>query len=300
MEALRALVPTFASPVVSTARFPDGADLRVEIPSVEGPRVLEAVLEEAARHAVVVNRISQGSGAMLLTTAELRDMAEIGHDAGIEVCLFTGPRASWDIGVLPHVAGGHEAAVRGSRQLGHAVADIIRATAVGIRAFLVGDIGLLSVLRSLQESGDIPADCAWKVSAYLGVFNPATARVLADLGATTINVAADLSTTELAELRAAVDVPLDLYVEAPDGMGGTVRTAELAELVRAGAPLHAKFGLRNAPAVYPAGLHIEAAATLMAREKVRRAAVALEWLADQHPAAVQSKPHAPGLAVPCP
>ena len=31
----------------SARRFPDGAQYRVEIPSVEGPRVLEAVLDEA-------------------------------------------------------------------------------------------------------------------------------------------------------------------------------------------------------------------------------------------------------------
>jgi len=35
-----------------------------------------------------------------------------------------------------------------------------------------------------------------------------------------------------------------------------------------------------------------------AREKVRRAAIALEWLRRMRPASVQSKPHAEGLGVP--
>ena len=46
----------------SEKRFPDGAQYRVEIPSVEGPRVLEAVIEEADRREVQIHRVSQGSG----------------------------------------------------------------------------------------------------------------------------------------------------------------------------------------------------------------------------------------------
>src|SRR3989442_8096769 len=49
----------------STKRFPDGAHYRVEIPSTEGPRVFEAVLEEAERRAVPVVRVSQGSGVFI-------------------------------------------------------------------------------------------------------------------------------------------------------------------------------------------------------------------------------------------
>ena len=71
-------------------RFPDGAAFRIEIPSVEGPRVLEAVLRAAETEGVTVNRVSQGSGAMLLRDSELREMAAAGHEAGLEVCLFVG------------------------------------------------------------------------------------------------------------------------------------------------------------------------------------------------------------------
>ena len=80
----------------SPKRFPDGAQYRVEIPSVEGPRALAAVLEEAERQKVPIHRVSQGSGIMLLTDAEIREMAKLGRDAGIEVSLFVGPRAAWE------------------------------------------------------------------------------------------------------------------------------------------------------------------------------------------------------------
>jgi hypothetical protein len=46
----------------SEKRFPDGAQYRVEIPSTEGSRCLEAVVEEAERLDVLVHRVSQGSG----------------------------------------------------------------------------------------------------------------------------------------------------------------------------------------------------------------------------------------------
>src|ERR671937_2553969 len=72
----------------STKRFPDGAQYRIEIPSTEGPRCLEAVLEEAARLDVQVHRVSQGSGVFMLTDAELDEVAAAGAAARIEVSLF--------------------------------------------------------------------------------------------------------------------------------------------------------------------------------------------------------------------
>ena len=60
--------------------FPDGAAFRIEIPSVEGPKVLEAVLCVAETEGITVNRVSQGSGAVLMRAVELRDMAQAGLD----------------------------------------------------------------------------------------------------------------------------------------------------------------------------------------------------------------------------
>src|SRR5581483_3725761 len=82
----------------SPKRFPDGGQYRFEIPSTEGPRVLAAVLEEASARKVPLHRVSQGSGIMLLTDGEILEMLELGRKAGIEVNLFIGPRAGFDIG----------------------------------------------------------------------------------------------------------------------------------------------------------------------------------------------------------
>jgi len=280
--------------------FPDGAAFRIEIPSVEGPRVLDAVLRAAESEGITVNRVSQGSGAVLLRAAELRDMAQAGREAGIEVCLFVGPRERYGVGAHARSQDGraHGDQVRGLRQISYALEDVLRATEQGIRSFLVADLGLLRALTQAQAQGALPAGLVWKVSAAMSPSNPVTVKLLEDLGASTVNIPADATLAELAEMRAAVSLPLDLYVESPDPLGGVVRGQELGELVRAGAPLYAKFGLRNAQSIYPSGHHLEGVARANATEKVHRAAVALEWLERLSPGLRQSGPGAAGLAVP--
>jgi len=67
----------------SEKRFPDGAQYRIEIPSTEGPKCLDAVLEEAIRLGVRVHRVSQGSGVFLQTDAELDAMAQTAAEARV-------------------------------------------------------------------------------------------------------------------------------------------------------------------------------------------------------------------------
>ncbi len=162
MKATRALgrlgLPLPEPAPTSGARFPDGAHFRVEIPSVEGPRVLAEVIESAAAEGITVNRVSQGSGAMLLSLAELREMSALGAEAGIEVSLFVGPREGFDVGAHARSADGaaHFGQLRGARGLAYAVEDVARACEQGIRSFLVADLGLLSVLTEMQRNGELP------------------------------------------------------------------------------------------------------------------------------------------------
>jgi hypothetical protein len=273
-------MPREALPDDSAGRFADGADFRIEIPSVEGPHVLRAVVEEADARGVVVNRVSQGSGAMTLGVAEQREMARIGADRAVEVCLFTGPREEWGIAAMARADDGGflHGSVRGLRQLRYAVEDVFRAIDCGIRSFLIADLGLLDVLVRAQRAGDIPADVVWKGSVLCAPSNPASLALLEGIGASTINLPTDMSVHELAEMRAVSSVPLDLYVESPDAMGGVVRGEQLADLIRIARPLYAKFGLRNSAALYPSGMHLNEQACVIGREKVRRASVALEWV----------------------
>src|SRR4051794_1191347 len=280
--------------------FPDGADYRVEIPSVEGPRCVEAVLAEATRLDVPVTRMSQGTGIGLLTDADITDMVDLAAGAGAELSLFGRPCAGWDASAMSLSPAGAvlAPAARGQDQLAAVVDEIRRAADLGVRSVLVADVGVLSVVGQLRSSGDLPADLRVKVSVMLPVANPATARVLVDLGADTLNLPADLTLAQIATIRAVVTVPLDIYVEAPDTIGGFVRHYELPRLVRVAAPVYAKFGLRNAPDVYPSGSHLDATVVALCRERVRRARLGLDLLARSGVSAVCSGPAAAGLAVP--
>ena len=60
---------------------------------------MRAVVAEAAARNITIHRISQGSGIMLQTDDEIREMLALGREHDIEVCLFVGPRANWDTGV---------------------------------------------------------------------------------------------------------------------------------------------------------------------------------------------------------
>ena len=76
------------------------------------------------------------------------------------------------------------------------------------------------------------------------------------------------------------------------------QTANPRGLIRIAAPVYVKFGLRNAPDVYPAGSHLEATTVALSRERVRRARLGLELLARSGYEPSTSEPGAAGLAVP--
>jgi hypothetical protein len=284
----------------SDKRFPDGAQYRVEIPSTEGPRALEVVLGEAERLDVRIHRVSQGSGVFMLTDGELDELARMAAAATVEVSLFARPNAGWDTSAQARALAGASLApaIRGGDQLAHALADIRRAADHGFRSVLIADVGLLAAFDAMRRADELPREMQAKVSVMLPVANPATARTLVELGADTLNLPTDLSLAQIAAIRAAVEVPIDFYVEAPDNVGGFVRHYELPELVRVAAPVYVKFGLRNAPDVYPAGSHLDATVIALSRERVRRARLGLELLAREYPDAVTSELGAGGLALP--
>lgn len=284
----------------SAKRFPDGAQYRIEIPSTEGPACLAAVLHEAERLGVRVHRVSQGSGVFMLTDAELDEVAALGCSASVEVSLFARPNAGWDTSAtsLAPAGGALAPAVRGQEQLVAVLEDACRAAAHGIRSILLADVGALSAFAALRDAGELPPDMQAKMSVMLPTANSATARVLERLGASTLNVTPDLSLAQIAAIRAAVDVPLDIYVEVPDALGGFVRLHEIPELIRVASPVYIKFGLRNAPDIYPSGTHLEATAIALSRERVRRARLGLDLLARSGYRAATSQLGAAGLAVP--
>ena len=284
----------------STKRFPDGAQYRVEIPSTEGPAALAAILEEAEANHLTIHRVSQGSGVMLMTDDEIRAMAALAKSHLVEVSLFARPNAAWDVGAMAQASAGKTIGprLRGHDQLVYCLEDVKRAASLGIRSVLLADEGALWVAAEMRKAGILPAEMQFKISVMMASANPASIRLMERLGADTFNIPTDLTLAQIAAIRQAVDIPLDVYVEAPDDLGGFVRLYEIAELVRVAAPIYLKFGLRNAPNIYPIGKHIEPVSLALSRERVRRARIGLDLLARYYPEAIQSSPGASGLALP--
>lgn len=278
----RLVRPVAAGPAIN--RFPDGRRYHVEIPSVETPEALTAVLDEASRRGIRVDRVSQGSGVSLLLDAELREMAAMARESEVELVLWCGLRCSWDISAMARSSSGSvaAAAVRGRLGLEAALDESLRAAQAGVSGVLVADVGVLTMLGEAKHMGVLPESFVLKTSLALPCANPATARSYVAAGATSLNLPTDLPLAEIGAIREKVTVALDCYVEGADDFGAPLRYHEIAQLVEVASPVHLKFGLRNARSIYPAGAHLASEVIGSARERVRRAAIGLETLDRAH------------------
>lgn len=291
----------------SPKRFPDGAHYRMEISGVERPNVLEALIDEMDKRKIPIHRvISVVMGATLLDKAELRDFAQMAADAELEVILTPGPRSAWDVGrqlVTPE-GGLSGLRFRGSDQLKYVITDILTCIELGFRGFLAIDEGLLWLLNELRKAGEIPDDVVFKVSIYAGHASAAGGKVLQMLGAGTFNPVGDLSLPQLASIRQAVDIPLDLHIYLAESFGGFNRFYEGAEMARLCAPCYFKIEPGPACAAGPGALYkpwsSPQALADFAREKVKYAQIIHELIQENQPDLILSKQGCKGLAIPKP
>lgn len=270
----------------SNAVFPGGAHFGIEIPTVNTAAAARALLREAERLGVTINRIDETFGAFRHTRQELREYAAICRDSGIALTLSIGPRAAYDTSATRLSRQGAVIAyrLRGEEQLVRALEDAKRVCDLGIRGLLVYDEGLLWVLDEARRSGELPADVVFKVSAHCGHGNSASFRLLERCGADSINPVRDLPLNMLCALRAAVDVPLDVHTDSPEASGGFIRSYEAPEIVRCCAPVYLKTG--NSALSAHGSLPSEADAARMAQQ----AAIVLEMLGRYCPEARQLAP----------
>lgn len=283
----------------SDKRFPDGAQYRIELPSTEGTVALKETLKEIDRYGITIHRISQGSGIMLQTDEEIKEMCELTAERGMELSLFVGPRGTWDISAQPFTSSGKSIGARheGADQLVYAMEDLKRGANLGLRGALVADEGLLLLTKKMKEHGQLPEDFVVKASVQIGAANPVSVKLMQDLGADTYNVPTALTLQKLASIRQAIDIPIDLYVEVPDNFGGFLRYYEIPEIIRALAPVYIKFGLRNHPDVYPSGKQWEDTNINLVKERVRRAYLGIQMIERYYPEAKTSKLGAEGLGI---
>ncbi len=278
----------------STKKFPDGADYRLEVPTVNTAEALKALLEEAEKMDIVINRVDETYGAFRHTLQELKEYVNIAKSYGAELNLSVGPRATYDTSATRLSTQGVRIGyrLRGMEQVVRAVEDVKRIAEVGCRGVLVYDEGLLWVLNELRKAGELPENMHFKLSAHCGHGNPASFKVLQDLGADSINPVRDMTLPMVAALRAAVDIPIDVHTDNPPGSGGFIRVYEAAEMVRIGAPIHLKTG--NSVVAGHGQLTSKQDGINMARQ----ACIVKEMVKRYYPQAVQSKAETPDMAVP--
>lgn len=280
----------------SKLRFPDGAQFRIEVPTVNSAETMRAVLETAEQYEVVVNRIDETLGIMRHTDEELEEYIELAKEYKVELNLSVGPRATYDLSPQ-RATGTFEAGrigyrLRGMEQVVRAVEDVKRVTEMGVRGILVYDEGLLWLLNQMRKDEEIPKDTKFKLSAHCGHGNPVSFKVLEMLGADSINPVRDLTLPMIAAIRQTVKVPIDIHVDNPKSTGGMLRTYEAPEMVRVGAPINLKTGnsalvSHGVPTTKAEGVNMALQAVLVVRTVKK-----------YYPEAIQSGRGASDLAIP--
>lgn len=228
----------------SQKRFDDGGQYRFEVPGIQGPKVMKALLEEVESYGMYLHRVTQTQGIMRLTDKEIGEMVDLSHQYDTSLLLAIGPRATTDTSASVNTPEGVRMGyrLRGQEQIIRAVEDVKRAARIGCRSFLVYDEGCLWLLNEMRKAGDIPEDCHFKISAHAGHGNPCSAKLLESIGADSINPVRDIQLQMLAAMRQAVDCPIDIHTENPKSTGGFIRHYEVPEMIRVAAPLYLKTG----------------------------------------------------------
>ncbi len=228
----------------SEKRFEDGAQYRFEVPGIQGPSAMAALLEAVEKNGVPVHRVTQTKGVMTLLDNEITQMVDMARDAAVELVLSIGPRATTDTSASVNTPEGVRMGyrLRGQEQVIRAVEEVHRGVALGVKSFLVYDEGSLWLMNEMRKAGELPADVRFKVSAHTGHGNPCAAAMLAQIGANTFNPIRDIQMQMLSAIRQAVDLPLDVHTENPASTGGFIRHYEVPEMVRVAAPIYLKTG----------------------------------------------------------
>lgn len=224
--------------------FPDDCHYRLEVPTVNSAEAAKALLETGEDYGVMINRIDETYGTFRHTTRELKEYVAICKDKGVELNLSVGPRATYDTSATRLSSQGVRIGyrLRGMEQVVRAAEEVLHIAELGGRGVLVYDEGLLWVLNEMRKAGKLPKNMHFKTSAHCGHGNPASFKVLEQLGADSINPVRDMTLPMISALRQAVEVPLDVHTDNPPASGGFIRFYEAPEMVRVGSPLHLKSG----------------------------------------------------------
>lgn len=230
--------------LTSNKRFDDGGQYRFEVPGIQGPSAMKALLEELEKYKVTIHRVTQTKGIMTLTDDEIIEMVDLSNKHHVELVLAIGPRATYDTSASVNTSEGQRMGyrLRGQDQIVRAIEEVKRAERLGCSSFLIYDEGLLWILDKAKKSGEISSDCSFKISAHMGHGNPCSAKLLEETGASSFNPVRDIQLQMLGAIRQTVNIPIDVHTENPTSSGGFIRHYEVPEMIRVASPIYLKTG----------------------------------------------------------
>ncbi len=228
----------------SERRFNDGGQYRFEVPGIQGPGVMKALLETLDSYGTPIHRVTQTKGIWTLLDNEIEEMVNLSRAYHVQLILAIGPRATTDTSASVHTPEGQRMGyrLRGQEQIVRAVEDVKRAAGLGCRGFMVYDEGCLWLLNEMRKAGELPGDCHFKVSAHTGHGNPCSAHLLESIGANSFNPVRDIQIQMLGAIRQAISIPIDIHTENPDSSGGFIRHYEVPDMIKVAAPIYLKTG----------------------------------------------------------
>ena len=119
----------------SEKRFPDGGQYRFEVPGIQNPSSMKALLEQIDDYGFYIHRVTQTKGIMTLTDDEISEMVSLADKYKVQLILAIGPRATTDTSASVHTTEGVRMGYRrrGQEQVIRAIEDVRRAAALGCR-----------------------------------------------------------------------------------------------------------------------------------------------------------------------
>ena len=71
----------------SEKRFPDGGQYRFEVPGIQGPGPMKALLEALDEFGIQIHRVTQTKGIMFLTDDEIKQMVEYAKKWNVQLAI---------------------------------------------------------------------------------------------------------------------------------------------------------------------------------------------------------------------
>ena len=266
----------------SSRTFPDGAHFRTE----ELPQTVEQyerTFAFAEKHGYIVNKITDITGVMYDSDAEILRKCDLAREHGCELIVAPGgSESAFDISQQAEMGKLTAGKLRGMDQVLRATRSMLRAAELGCRGFILYDEGLLAVAVKMRRDKQLPPETKFKISSNLCIANPAAVQFWADFLAPHdgINPIRDLTLPMIAAIRAVTPISLDLHIL---WRGKIARIMEAPDIVRIAAPVYLKnaFGTQLSP-----------------EERCKYGLQVVQTIQRYYPAAQQSAPGARDLAIP--